>query len=357
MAKQSFKQLNTADYQPKHTVLADEIIKDSSREYLEVPLDRLLPNPRQPRKIFVETEIKSLAEDIKSQGLLQDILVRLAEGKEGWYEIICGDRRSRACRLLSWKTIPAQVRKATDAELLQLALAENEQRESLTPLERADAYIQLGQEIKKEQGKSEQDDIPVRILAERVHKHKDHVQQHLNLRKASLVLQQWIEKDPSVSVRIIDELRKLPDESLQKELMHDVQNKVYNQDGIIAIVREYRNLQNQGASFLPEVSIPRVDQKVLPSDFPLSPSHSNKDTPVVSPTRDELSSKLEQQSKPGRTSDPVLQAAKRRQHLQKDDEALKHMLEKYRGWQGEEKKLFSQYAEQWIQLLRLLSEQ
>jgi ParB family chromosome partitioning protein len=101
----------------------------------------VIPNPFQPRTDFKEDEIKGLAESIRSQGLLQPIVVRKNGEK---FEIISGERRFRAMRILEYDKIPCIVKPhASDSEMLELALVENVQREDLNEIEKAYAYQKL----------------------------------------------------------------------------------------------------------------------------------------------------------------------------------------------------------------------
>lgn len=107
---------------------------------LEVPVEAVTPNPRQPRREFEETGIEELASSIRRVGVLQPILVRARS--EG-YELIAGERRLRAARAAGLVSIPAIVRGAKDEESLQEALIENIHRADLSPLELAEAYRSL----------------------------------------------------------------------------------------------------------------------------------------------------------------------------------------------------------------------
>jgi len=113
----------------------------SGEELLQIPVEEIKPNPDQPRKDFDEENLKSLAESIKSQGVLQPVLVRKAD--KG-YELIAGERRLRASQIAGLKRIPAVVIKETDpAVLFFFSLVENLQREDLNPIEEAQAYQHL----------------------------------------------------------------------------------------------------------------------------------------------------------------------------------------------------------------------
>ncbi len=102
-----------------------------------VPVARITPNPYQPRKTWDDEHLADLAASITANGVIQPILLRQSE--EG-YEVIAGERRLRAATLAGLDTIPAMVRQATDAQMLELALIENIHRTDLNPLERAQAY-------------------------------------------------------------------------------------------------------------------------------------------------------------------------------------------------------------------------
>ncbi|HEX4956266.1 MAG TPA: ParB/RepB/Spo0J family partition protein [Thermoanaerobaculia bacterium] len=107
-----------------------------------VPLDRLRPNPRQPRSHFREEDLAELADSIRAQGLVQPILVS-PDGGDGYW-IIAGERRFRASKLAGLSEVPVVIRPAvTDREQLELALVENLQRADLNALEEAEAYRML----------------------------------------------------------------------------------------------------------------------------------------------------------------------------------------------------------------------
>jgi ParB family chromosome partitioning protein len=109
---------------------------------VEVPVDRVEPNPQQPRRRFPEDELRELAASIAQHGVLQPILV--SEREPGRYVLVAGERRWRAARLAGLSTVPAVIRERLDADHhLELALVENLQRRDLTPLEEARAFDQL----------------------------------------------------------------------------------------------------------------------------------------------------------------------------------------------------------------------
>jgi ParB family chromosome partitioning protein len=107
---------------------------------IDVPLDRVDPNPRQPREAFDEDALQELAASIEAVGVLQPIVVRPLEDR---FQIVMGERRLRAAKLANLSTIPAVVRLSEENSLLRDALIENIHREDLNPLEEAAAYEQL----------------------------------------------------------------------------------------------------------------------------------------------------------------------------------------------------------------------
>jgi len=108
-----------------------------------IPISTIVPNPHQPRKEFDPQALEDLSASIKVQGVLQPILVRpLPGGKEG-YELVAGERRTRASKMAGLKEIPALVRTLTDMETLAIALIENLQREDLNAIEEARGFQQL----------------------------------------------------------------------------------------------------------------------------------------------------------------------------------------------------------------------
>jgi len=114
--------------------------ESGGRQVCWLPMDRIYPNPRQPRKEFGELALMELASSIRQHGLLQPITVR----KQGaGYEIIMGERRYRACRMLGYTHVDAFVLPATEGESAVLALIENLQRENLHYFEEAEAYADL----------------------------------------------------------------------------------------------------------------------------------------------------------------------------------------------------------------------
>jgi len=110
-----------------------------------VDINNLLPGRFQPRKAIADEELAELAESIKSQGILQPIIVK--PGKNNTYEIIAGERRWRAARLAELNSVPVIVKEVNDQDAFAIALIENIQREQLNPLEEAATYERLVQDF------------------------------------------------------------------------------------------------------------------------------------------------------------------------------------------------------------------
>ena len=107
-----------------------------------LPLQRVEPNPDQPRRDFNEEELQALADSIATHGMLQPLTVREISGSE-YYQIIAGERRWRAARLAGLTEVPALVVEADDRKAMELALIENLQRQDLNPVEEALGYQSL----------------------------------------------------------------------------------------------------------------------------------------------------------------------------------------------------------------------
>ena len=106
-----------------------------------LPLQKVEPNPLQPRKEFDPEALQTLADSIAEHGMIQPLTVR--PGSDGYYQIIAGERRWRAARLAGLSQVPVHVIEADDRQVMELALIENLQREDLNPIEEARGYASL----------------------------------------------------------------------------------------------------------------------------------------------------------------------------------------------------------------------
>ncbi len=135
------------------------LIPELEEENLEaqqvVDINLIVPNPYQPRKEFSDEKLNELAESIRVHGVIQPLLVREHQGK---YQLIAGERRLRASKLVGLTEVPIVIRDMTDQVMMEVALVENLQREDLNPIEEAEAYRRLMDEFK-----TTQDEIARRV--------------------------------------------------------------------------------------------------------------------------------------------------------------------------------------------------
>ncbi len=162
-------------------LLADSLAQGD--ELLEVDIDLIEPNPDQPRLHFNEAKLEELAQSIRSNGLVQPILLRrVASGR---YQIVAGERRWRAAQRAGLHKVNAVIRSIPDAKLLELALIENIQRQELNPIEEAQAYQRLIQNLGLTQDE----------VAKRVGKDRSSIANYLRLLKLPAKIQKMLEED------------------------------------------------------------------------------------------------------------------------------------------------------------------
>ena len=144
---------------------------------IEIELDSIEVNPYQPRTYFNEESLRELASSIKELGVIQPITVRKFEGNR--FQLVSGERRFRASKLIGNKTIPAYIRIANDQEMLEMALVENIQRKDLDPIEVALSYQRLIDEINLTQEE----------MSARVGKKRSTISNYLRLLKLDPIIQ------------------------------------------------------------------------------------------------------------------------------------------------------------------------
>lgn len=192
----------------------DALIRPAAEDVRSLPLDRLEPNRRQPRRQFRDDSLAELADSIRSQGLVQPIVV--TPSGEG-YTIVAGERRWRAARIAGLHQVPVVVRQvADDRELLELALVENLQRADLNPIEEANAY----QALREEFGLSQEE------IATRVGKARPTVANSLRLLKLPPSVQDHLREGrlapgharPLLALASAEEQEALAETAVQKHL-------------------------------------------------------------------------------------------------------------------------------------------
>jgi ParB family chromosome partitioning protein len=174
-----------------------------------VPVDRIDPNPQQPRLAFNEDTLNELAASVREHGVLQPILVRPLEGNR--YQLIAGERRWRASKLAGLETIPALIEEIDDDTALEIAIIENLQREDISPLDEAALYDRMV----NEHGYS------IRKLADKLGKDKGYLENRLRLADAPPEIRQLVSlrKD---TLSHAYELMKVEDPKKRKRLADQV---------------------------------------------------------------------------------------------------------------------------------------
>jgi ParB family chromosome partitioning protein len=174
----------------------------------ELPLEKVVPNPSQPRMTWHEETLQELAVSIKEHGVLQPILVRPSGDH---YEIIAGERRWRSSKIAGKETIPAIVERFDDATALEIALIENLQREDLSPLDEAVIYKKMTDEL----------GYSIRQLAGKLGKDKGYVENRLRLASAPDDVREMVAKRYD-TLSAAYELMKLEDKRRRRSLAKQI---------------------------------------------------------------------------------------------------------------------------------------
>ena len=189
----------------------------------ELDIDLLTPNPRQPRTYIEEQALEELAQSIRSNGVIQPVVVRPSGDR---YEIVAGERRWRAAQRAGLLKVPVVVRHVPDANLLQVALIENIQRENLNPLEEAQAYRRLLDEM----GMSQED------VASAVGKDRATVANYVRLLRLPAEVRNEVATS-AISMGHARALLALPDEPAQRRVAREVVSRGLSVRETEAIVR------------------------------------------------------------------------------------------------------------------------
>ena len=155
--------------------------KEVDEKVEELELSEIRPNPYQPRKTFDEENLNDLSESIRKNGVFQPIIVR--KSSVMGYEIIAGERRFRASKMAGKDKIPAIVRAIDDEQMMEIAVLENLQRENLSPLEEAQAYSTLMENLKITQAQ----------LSERLGKSRPYIANYLRLLDLPVKVKQMLQ--------------------------------------------------------------------------------------------------------------------------------------------------------------------
>ena len=186
-----------------------DVVKSASKnDIAEIKISDIRSNPYQPRKTFDETTLQELADSIKEHGIIEPVIVKKAiKG----YELVAGERRTKAAKIAGLETIPAIIKDFNDQEMMEIALIENIQREDLNPIDEANAYqkiIELGHLTQEE-------------FAKKFGKSRSHVTNMLGLLKLPFSVKGLVEKK-ELSMGHARALSKIEDADKIKQLAEKV---------------------------------------------------------------------------------------------------------------------------------------
>jgi ParB family chromosome partitioning protein len=181
----------------------------------EIDVDRIIPNPNQPRNTFDRDGLEELASSIRIHGVIQPIVVRTLQ--DGVFQIIAGERRWRSAQIAGLHRVPAVVRESEEHHTLELALVENLQREGLNPIDEARAYQRLLSEFNLKQ----------EAIAERVGKSRASVANILRLLKLPEKVQEWLLAD-KLTVGHAKALLALVDDAAMLEVASEIIKERYS---------------------------------------------------------------------------------------------------------------------------------
>lgn len=236
-----------------------------SVKIVQLPVDRIVSNPFQARRSFDGHSLKPLAVSIQHYGLIHPIVVHPVKDRGSYgnqrYEVVCGERRFRAVRMLGLRNIPARVVHATDKEMLHLMLLENLHREDLTPLEEGTAFVRLLSEFEQETI----DDLSSKIGVER-----EEISEKVTLLDCHPVVRRALEKG-MITAAHAKFLQYLEDRQDMLEAVYQTVRKNLSESALKKLV--YKMLKKKGKS-LPQSAdrkVTKLDvQKVL-----LDPAHAH----------------------------------------------------------------------------------
>jgi len=189
-------------------LLSSDSTIELGAEPSEVEIGSIVPGPMQPRTHFDEASLESLAESIRSHGIVQPLLVRR---RGDGYELIAGERRWRAAKLAGISRVPVVVKEVPDDSLLEIALIENIQRENLNPIEEAQAYKKLIETV----------GLTQEALASRVGRDRSYITNYLRLLKLPDDVQQLV-KEGRLSTGHARALLALSHQDLQRRIARQI---------------------------------------------------------------------------------------------------------------------------------------
>lgn len=234
---------------PVAAPVAPAVVPDDRERVRRVPLARIRPSPLQPRKEFSDEALRELADSIREQGIVQPLIVR---ERNGFYELIAGERRWRAAQLIALPEVPVIVREADDRLLLELALIENLQRENLNAIEEAHGYAQLSEQFRLTQEE----------ISAKVGKSRAVVANAMRLLKLPALVQKYV-REGRLSVGHAKVILGLTDETSQTQAAERVIKEGLNVRQTEGLVSKLQSRGSRVATAKPEnVAAPADDPHV-----------------------------------------------------------------------------------------------
>lgn len=214
-----------------------------------IAVEKIVPNPFQPRQYFEPEGLRELAESIREYGILEPLIVSVREaespqGLETTYELIAGERRLEAAKLIGLQVVPAIIKRVSEKAKLEIALIENLQRRDLNPIEKARGFSRLMDEFRLTQ----------REVAVRMGKSREYIANALRLLKLPERAQEAL-RQGELSESQARLLLSLNDLSMQEELLRDMLAGKMTVRDVQARINEYQRHQEQKASPAPEPPI------------------------------------------------------------------------------------------------------
>tara|TARA_R110002124_G_scaffold6123_1_gene37407 strand:- start:153683 stop:154582 length:900 start_codon:yes stop_codon:yes gene_type:complete len=207
---------------------------------VELDLSAIEVNPFQPRTSFNEKSLRELASSIKELGVIQPITVRKLDFNK--YQLVSGERRFRASKLIGLETIPSYIRIANDQESLEMALVENIQRQDLDPIEIALSYQRLIEEI----------DVTQEELSDRVGKNRSTIANYLRLLKLDPIIQTGM-RDGFISMGHGRALINIEDTEDQLDIYEKILSNKLSVRDTEAMVRTFKSPEEKVASKKPSI--------------------------------------------------------------------------------------------------------
>jgi ParB family chromosome partitioning protein len=228
-----------------------DTVESSQNEFQYIDVDKIEPNPEQPRKRFQQNVLQELSETIKNVGVIEPIIVRKENDK---YILISGERRWRATKLAGFKKIPAIVKNVDEIKSAELSIIENIQREDLTPIEEARAYDRL---IKLT-------NLNIKEIADRVGKDRSTISNLLRLLKLPEEIQQLVE-EKKLTAGQARPLLSIADKKMMVHLANKIVQEGWNARKVedeVAKITNPVSTKTKGEGNYKDPSILEVEKKI-----------------------------------------------------------------------------------------------